>query len=197
MYSRKILDRNKDLILLIDSISVNSLLSKKDLKTQKLLSYVGRKPFIFLKFPLKIKTNYLDSIPEFLIKHDDDNNMKIINYKIGNSEVKLFFRLKMEDIINRTKDILKKENLKDSEIELAKLIYIQADISQGRKNIPSVLITNNKIFLKNRDLLGKHLFCPILSIVDVDEAIEIAGLYSRFQNIYYLCQNSKINKDIL
>ena len=123
MYSRKILDRNKDLILLIDSISVNSLLSKKDLKTQKLLSYVGRKPFIFLKFPLKIKTNYLDSIPEFLIKHDDDNNMKIINYKIGNSEVKLFFRLKMEDIINRTKDILKKENLKDSEIELAKLIY--------------------------------------------------------------------------
>ena len=191
MDSRKILDRNKDLLLLIDSISINSLLDKKDLKTQKLLSYVGRKPFIFFRFPLKTNNHHLNNIPELKIKYDSDKNMK--RYSFEDSEEVIYFRKKTKDIIDMTKDIIKKDVLKDPEIDLAKLIFLQADISQVEK-IPIILVTDNRLFLKNRDLLGKHLFCPPLSIVYIDEAIEIAGLYSRFQNNYYLCQNSKINK---
>lgn len=191
MYSRKILDINKDLLLLIDSISINSLLDKKDLRTQKLLSYVGRKPFIFFRFPLKTNNHHLNNIPELKIKYDSDKNMK--RYSFEDSEEVIYFRKKTKDIIDMTKDIIKKDTLKDLEIDLAKLIFLQADISRVEK-IPIILVTDNKIFLENRDLLGKHLFCPPLSIVYIEEAIEIAGLYSRFQNNYYLCQNSKINK---
>jgi len=140
MYSKKILNKDKKIRILLDSDSFNTLLDKNVNKAKLILEYSYKDPFIFYRSPQKTGHDELKKISEFNLKYDESNNIKSIETKDDSST--MFFRKKTKDIIGYAKYFLKRSELKDSEIELMKLIFILADFTMVNKETPHVLITS-------------------------------------------------------
>lgn len=140
MYSKKILDRNKKIKILLDSNSFNMLIDKNIDKAKLILEYSYKDPFIFYRYPQKTGHDELKKISEFKLKYDENNNIKSIKTK--DDDGTMFFRKKTKDIIEYAEYFLKRSELKDSEIELMKLIFILAGFTMWDKETPYVLITS-------------------------------------------------------
>jgi len=194
MYSKKILNKDEKIRILLDSNSFNMLLDKNIDKAKLILEYSYKDPFIFYRSPKKTVHVELKEVSEFNLKYDESNNIKSINYKTKDDNGLLYFRKKTKDIIEYAEYFLKRSELKDSEIELMKMIFILAEFSRIDREIPYVLITTDKNFLNNRIKLDSDFTLSEVNILDINEAIEIMSLYSKFQNLYYIRHNYKVNK---
>lgn len=196
MYSKKILNKNKKIIILLDSNSFDVLINKNNDKAKLILEYSYKDPFIFYRSPKKTVYDELKKITEFCLIYDENNNIKLIKYEIENNASTMSFRKKTKDIIEYAEYFLKRSELKDSEIELMKLIFILADFTMIDKETPYVLITSDKNFLNNRIKLDSDFTFSEINILDINEAIEIMSLFSRFHNLYYIRHNDKVNQGL-
>jgi len=192
MNSKKILNRVKKAKIFIDSASFNYPINNS--KAERLLLQIGCNPFLFYRYPQKVKYEQLKRIPELKITFDANNEIKEIIYESENVATTNFYSHKNKDVIEFAKYIFEKDNLKDFEIELMKLLYIVADSSRHDKKITYFLVTNNKIILKNRSYLCSYFVFSEMNIVSIDEAVEILSLYLKFQDYYYIRGNSKVNR---
>ena len=92
-----------------------------------ILEYSHKEPFIFYRSQIETKRIELKSIPALNIKNDEKNHKNSFIYK----DI---------DIIDHTKRFFKRNDVKDSETEVMKLLYFLDYL----KKKPYILITNNK-----------------------------------------------------
>lgn len=182
MHSKKILNKGTKIIILLDSDSFNLMINRKIEKGKTIIKYSNSKDFIFYKSSVKTSYDELSKITVLNSEYKEKNNIKSIYND--------------EDVIKYAINFFKDSEIKDSEIELMKLIFTVDDFRRNNIKNPCLLITSNKKFLNNRLKLELDFQTSEINIVNINEAIEIMGLYLRYKNLYYVAQNYKVNKGL-
>lgn len=196
MHSKRILNRNEKIKILLDSNSFDVLINEGVDKAKLILEYSYKDPFIFHRSPKKTAHDELKKIPELILEYDKGSNIKCIHYKAKDGNGRMFFGKKTKDIVEYAEYILRRSELEDSEIELMKMIFILADFTIVDREASYILITTDKNFLDNRIKINSDFTFSEVNIIDIDEAIEIMSLYSRYQNLYYVRHNYTVNKGL-
>jgi len=188
MYGYTVLTHAKSLRIFIDSLTINSLLSKKSEEAKvadKILKWSDCEIFEFVRSPLSTTHESLAKVHEYEINYAAQGSSILItaHWKNYESQTELpevetlsfgsalyLFQTKQppQDIIYRLKEIF-------------------ALSKQGmNREQPDLFVTDDKKLLNKRIWLQEKMPCKGLMIVSVREAWEIMDLFCKFNERYYL-----------
>jgi hypothetical protein len=189
--SRKLLDGDK-LNILIDSESVGTMLANNSSEIIRLLSYIDRSVFQFLRSPLDTQHTILSRVKHFDKNFDKDGRMKGIHIVRSSTETEdhLFSR-KHEFIESIAKTVFKKKAVTQEELDAVTLVFIWAEYNFNHKGI---LVTENDKILDNRLWLERHQMGRLLNIVNVSEALEIMDIFAKNKGLYLITSRQGLTK---
>jgi hypothetical protein len=190
-------NKEQKLHIFIDSQSIDKSISNKEGRAEALLAYNTDEIFKFIRSPFKTSYKNLVEIGSFEIQKDSDaNTIKELRIKDSNDSEPTYvdFPFTMKNIDEFAKDIFKTESSSENEKETILLVLVHhVFISFGIYNGESIYVTNNKKLLKNRLWFQLHLSSKI-EILQIEEALEIMGLFAKAQRKYYLRPHGTADK---
>lgn len=203
MDSRNLLQKSKQIIILLDSDSLNVELEKRNRDLIALLDYTDINQFIFIRSPSSAKNDLTTKISEyelFLPENYETKPRAIGSLTIQGRENSMVFPFgyKMAYIPAHAKDIYGKEDVDESQYNAVKQILIQATFSQlaahsSNKTQTFLFFTENKDLLKKR-LPLEHQFGFPLNIMTLKEGVQFLDLVLKRNEQYLLRGHFYINK---
>lgn len=187
MVSKPILLKKGKLRILVDSRSLDNLLSKGDQNTRTLLRYSRCELFEFVRTPLNTDHDELRGVPALIEEYDDKGNLIGIEVVLDECQSPTAFNYRMQDVEEIGKTIHDKESLSADEKEAVIGVFIQAALN--RVDGMNVMVTDNEVLLRNRLWFESHFPGHPLNIATVEEAKEIMDLFSKYRNKYYISSN--------
>lgn len=189
MVGRPILRTKSKLRILVDSQNLATLLADGNQTARNLLKYSTSEPFEFIRTPIYAAYEGLKAVQPYVERYDNNGGLTAI--EIPDKSITVFW-YKMQDIEDIGKHIYKKESLSPDEKETILLIFIQAELN-GLEH-KDILLTENKMLLRNRQWFESHFpGCP-LNIATVDETKEIMDLFAKYNNTYLISSHFTCNK---
>lgn len=189
MVGRTILPKKGKLRILIDSRSLASLLTDGNREARNLLKYSTCEPFEFIRSPIDTDHEELKVVQYYIERYDEKNNLTAI--EIPDKSITAFW-YKMQDIEDIGRYLYNKQTLSLDEKEVMLLVFIQAELS-GLEH-KAILLTENKMLLRNRQWFESHFpGCP-LNIATIDETKEIMDLFAKYNNTYLISSHFTCNK---
>lgn len=193
MKDRPLLEKKGKLSILIDSESVETLLSSGEEGAQNLLKYSGTVPFEFLRSPFESVHDELERILSFEKIYDKGGQMDGIEIiRSPSSMESMLFPYKLSSIYTLGFAVLDRKTLTDDERDAIILALVLTVLDRERHN--KILVTNNSFLLRNRFLLEHRFLDRGLNIVTVEEAREIMDLFAKYQNTYLTAPHNTCNK---
>ena len=171
MVSKPILLKKGKLRILVDSRSLDNLLSKGDQNTRTLLRYSRCELFEFVRTPLNTDHDELRGVPALIEEYDDKGNLIGIEIMLDECQSPTAFNYIMQDVEEIGKPIHDKESLSADEKEAVIGVFIQAALN--RVDGMNVMVTDNEVLLRNRLWFESHFPGHPLNIATVEEAKEI------------------------
>lgn len=191
MDSRRILQKDSNITVLLDSDSFDSLLNEDNREATAILLHSNSDIIRFIRTPYATKRKFLDKIVEYeLIK--EGTEIKSISVKYRDYETKHGFGYKHKDIMDVGQHIYNKEEILVIEYNTVLLAFIQAIFN--RMNSFNIFITENKTLIKNRLWFENHFPGRILNIMTVEEASRFIDLFYKYRGTYPLTGRHYLNK---
>lgn len=181
MFEKRVILTQKDkLKILIDSESLNKLLSENNDAARKLLKYSDAELFSFIRSPFDTKHPELQKIVKFRKKYDKNNELTAIDIVRERSRSGIRFGYKMRDVENIAARVYGRESLTENEKESVFLIFIQATLyGLGDSDL---LITNNDTIIKNRLWFESHFPGLPVNIMTIGEALQFMDLFAKYRD---------------
>lgn len=189
MVGKPILRKKAKLRILVDSRSVATLLADENQAARNLLKYSGCEPFEFIRTPIHTDYEELKAVQPYVERYDDNSVLTAI--EIPDKSITAFW-YKMQDIEDIGEHIYNKEFLSPDEKEAILLVFIQAELN-GLEH-KDILLTEDKMLLRNRQWFESHFPGCLLNIATVDETKEIMDLFAKHNNTYLISSHFTCNK---
>jgi len=180
------------LCILIDSISIDRMLSGSSRREQALFRYANSDDLDFVRTPETVGNSLIRQIVQFRKEYTGDRSLHSIKIVKEKSSSDTYFGYKTEQIDDVGRLIYDKTELNAEERNSVELIFIHAALS--RNDGLNLLVTSNETLLKNRLWFECHFPGGTLNIMTLNEAVEIADLFLKIRGRYSASCNHLLNK---
>jgi hypothetical protein len=172
--------------LVLDSWS----LQERTKETDKLLMYTSSPLFKWVRSPLKSDNDKVRQIPEYKVVGDSE--YKGIQIARAMGMARYAFLEQTEVITELAKELCRKSEVTAEEKEILRSAFIFLGLSRFEDDY-HLLVTERPLLLSNRLLLKSRLG-DRLRIVSIEEAVQLADLFSRRNDHYYICPPVETNE---
>ena len=187
----KLLESDK-ISVLIDSHFIDPAI-KTNRDALALMAYHDSDHLEFIRAPFNVKNIVLQDVPAYQILKSKDGT-EFIELTTKNSTSRHAFRYSQADIARITQKIYKNKSVKKSQIDEIMIVFIQACLNS--RKIPSILITENEVILKNRFWFEAHFPGGHLNIMNLSEVTQFIDLFFKSKNKYYCSGRLSFNKGL-
>jgi len=182
MDARNILQKEKPLTILLDTISFNDLLNS-DKRAESILDYTKNRDVKIIRTDEDTTHPLLVQIPKCqLVKHENQDEYWYFQIETKHGLAKHGFGGKKAHINSIAKRIYQKESISPAEFDNVTIVFIQSNLNFQNDN--GIMITNNDHLLKNRYLLEKRVPTKYLNIMSLDEASNFIDLFFKYRDQY-------------
>jgi len=178
--------------LLIDSNSVDRMLSRSGRRQQALFTYINSSDLNFVRSPETVENNLVRQIVQFEKEYSADESLHSIKIVGEKSSSEQFFGYKTEQMEEIGRLIYNKKELNNEEWNSIELVFIHACLN-GHSGL-NILVTENEVLLRNRLWFECHFPGGTLNIMTLEEAAEIVDLFLKTRGRYCVSCNYLLNK---
>lgn len=194
MDGRKLLFDDKKIRVFIDSSTFEKSLIENNRLGYAILRHQHSPYFEFVRTPLETENADLKTIPFYQIKTDSKNEIKSLEIRFRDKIETIAFGYLNSDIRAISELIYQKKGVSPIEIEIVTVVFIQAIFNRTSK--ANILITDNRILLKNRLWFEGHFPRGQLNIMSVNEASIFLDLFYKRMGKYPLTDNHYFNRGL-
>jgi hypothetical protein len=183
MDSRPLLENANNILVFIDSVSFDRLLSQHDELAFAILDHYDSPYIDFIRSPSATEHNELRNIPEYELEIKDS---QIVSIKLSRKDTRViqFFRYKMDDIRSIAKRIFGEDEVKKDELDRITSVFIQAHFAGFERS--NIYVSADETLLKSRLWFESHFpGCP-LNIMSIEEASVFLDLFFKKLGKYFI-----------
>jgi len=182
----------KKIRVFIDSKSFDEMLTNNDRLASAILRHEDSEFLDFVRFPLVTANQALKNIKEYRFDYNPSSKINTIDINGKTTKESIGFGYGFEDIESITRHILKKDEVKQADVERIMPVFIQACFNKFSKS--NIYVTNDHLILKNRLWFESHFPGGPLNIMTAEEASEFLDLFYKKKGEYLVSCRCGLNK---